>query len=190
MGSKRFSSVVCVILLSSASVWAADTIDAPGAMTTTVSAVASSPSLPSSTEAAAMKPWVHTRMNEGLRSSVEVAYEIATQRVQEVESCNDLFAELGADSMETLASALYWPVKSYRDATKLCGGRTLAFTVVGSPMTFICADFDRLSDQDAAKIIIHEALHTAGLKESPQYRGHGIKTSREINSMVAKSCHF
>ena len=34
------------------------------------------------------------------------------------------------------------------------------------------------------------ALHTAGLKESPQYRGHGIKTSHEINSMVSKNCHF
>lgn len=190
MGSKRVSSVCCCVFLSAAGALAADKIDSPNAATTTVSAKASSGPLPSSTEGVAIQPWIHTRMTNGLRSSVEVGYEIATQRVQEVESCSDLFAELGVDGKEVLARALYWPVFSHRDATKLCGGRNLAFTVVGSPMTFICSDFERLSDQEAAKIIIHEALHTAGLKESPQYRGHGVKTSREINTMVAKNCHF
>ena len=190
MGTKRFTTVFCVVVLSTAGAWAADNVDSPKASTTAVLAAASTTSLPSSTEVVSTEPWIHTRMNDGLRSSVEVGYEIATQRVQEVESCSDLFAELGVDGKETLASALYWPVFNYRDAEKLCGGRNLAFTVVGSTMTFICADFDRLSDQDAAKIIIHEALHTAGLKESRQYRGRGIKTSREINSMVAKSCNF
>ena len=190
MGAKRITTVFVVVVLSTAGAWAADNVDSPNASTTTVLAATSSTSLPSSTEVVAIEPRIHTRMNDGLRDSVDVAYEIAAQRVQEVESCSDLFSGLGVDALETLASAHYMPVFSYRDAKELCGGRTLAFTVVGSPLTFICTDFERLSDQDAAKIIIHEALHTAGLKESPQYRGRGIKTSREINSMVAKSCHF
>jgi hypothetical protein len=135
-----------------------------------------------------IQPWIHTRMNYGLRSSVEVAYEIAAQRVQEVESCSRLFAELGADAVQILGGSYYWPVISYRDAKQLCDGRNAAFTLVGSPMVFVCDEFERLSYQDAATIIIHEALHTAGLKERPQYRGIGVKTSREISSMVAKNC--
>ena len=190
MGAKRSTTVLFVCLLSTAGAWGAETIENPSAATTTAAALASSASIPSSTEVVAIEPWIHTRMDDGLRSSVEAGYEIATRRVQDVGSCSDLFAELGVDGRETLASALYWPVFSHRDAKELCGGRNLAFTVVGSPMTFICSDFERLSDQDAAKIIIHEALHTAGLKERPQYRGHGVMTSREITAMVAKNCHF
>jgi hypothetical protein len=138
--------------------------------------------------AAEIQPWIHTRMNDGLRSRVEAAYEIAAQRVQEVESCSRLFAELGADAVQILGGSYYWPVISYRDAKQLCNGRNAAFTTVGSPMVFVCDEFERLSYQDAATIIIHEALHTAGLKERPQYRGIGVKTSREISSMVAKNC--
>lgn len=190
MGAKRFTTVFCFVVLSTAGVWAADNIDPSVALTGTELAAASSNALPSSTEVVEIEPWIHTRMNDGLRERIAVGFEIATNRVQEVETCSDLFVELGVNAMETLDGTLYMPVFTYRDAKKVCGGRNLAFTFVGSPMTFICADFERLSDQDAAKIIIHEALHTAGLKESPQYRGRGVKTSREINSMVAKSCHF
>lgn len=135
-----------------------------------------------------IKPWIHTLMNNDLRSSIEVAYDLAVQRVLEVESCSRLFAELGADAVQILGGSYYWPVISYRDAKQLCDGRNAAFTLVGSPMVFVCGEFKRLSYQDAATIIIHEALHTAGLKERPQYRGNGVKSSREISSMVAKSC--
>jgi hypothetical protein len=188
MGSKRFTTVFCLVVLATANVQAAAQIESQNAATQKVASVVSSTTLPSSTEAAEVEPWIHPRMNDGLHERVAVGFEIAAELVQEVDSCSDLFADLGVDALETLASALYWPVISYRDAKEICRGRNLAFTTVGSGMTFICADFEKLSSQDAAVVIIHEALHTAGLKEKPQYRGRGIKTSREINSMVTKSC--
>ena len=126
-------------------------------------------------------------MDERLRESVEVAFEIAAQRVQEVESCSDLFAEFGVDAMETLDKAVYMPVFSRHKVKKVCG-RNLAYTFVGGPSTFICPKFGRVSDQHAAMVIIHEALHIAGLEESPT--NPGAMTSQQINSMVAKNCLF
>jgi hypothetical protein len=198
MGASRSITCVVVSVFCAASAWAADGFEQKVAGTSSAMVIpAAGDALVenaayqlSSEEGAPLQPWIHPRMNDGLRARVEMAFDIAAQRVQGAEACAELFTEFGVDATETLGSALYWPVLSFRDAKKLCGGRNLAFTFVGSPMTFICTDFERLSDQDAAVIIIHEALHTAGLKESPQYRGHGVKTSREINSMVAKSCHF
>ena len=126
MGSKRFPSVFCVVVLSTASALAADNIDSHVASTTAVLAVPSSNSLPSSTGVVEIEPWIHTRMNDGLRDSVEVAFEIAAQRVQEVEACAELFTELGVDAMDTLGSALYMPLFTYRDIKEICGRRILA----------------------------------------------------------------
>jgi hypothetical protein len=187
MGSKRSAFVVCVVVLSTVGAWAGDKTDSHVASTTSVPAVPSSNSLPSSTAANEIDPWIHPRMNDGLRDSVEMAFEIAAQRVKEVESCAELYTELGADAMETLANAVYVPVLSYRDVKEFCD-RNLAFTFVGSRVTYICPDFESLSEQRAAMVIVHEALHNAGLKEKPQYAR--AKTSHAIDSLVAKSCRF
>jgi hypothetical protein len=144
----------------------------------------------SAEEGAPSQPWIHPRMNDGLRARVKVAFEIAVKRAKEVEACAALFTEFEAEATETLGDALYWPVLSYRDVKELCGGRNLAFTRVGTRLTFICPDFERVSDQRAAQIIIHEALHNVGLKERPQYAGVGVKSPAQIDSMVAKACEF
>jgi hypothetical protein len=198
MGASRSIACGIVSVFCAVSAWAEDGIDQKVASTssTVVVPAAADASVEgaahqlSTEEGALLQPWVHPRMNDGLRARVEVAFEIAAQRVQEAEACAELFSELGVDAAETLGSALYWPVMSYRDVTELCRRRNLAFTFVGSPMTFVCPDFERVSDQRAAMVIIHEALHNAGLKERPQYAGVGVKSSAAIDSMVAKACEF
>ena len=187
MALKRFASVFCVVVLSTAGAWAGDKIDSLVASTSSVLAVPYSNSLPSSTGVVEIEPLIHARMNDGLRESVETAFEIAAQRAKDVGSCAELFSEFEVGAVETLGSAFYVPVLSYRDVKEYCD-RNLAFTTVGARVTYICPDFEGLSDQDAAKVIIHEALHSAGLEESPQYRR--AKTSREIDSMVVKNCRF
>jgi len=187
MALKRIASAVFVVVLSTAGAWAGDKIDSQVASITSVLAEPSSNSLPSSTGVVEIEPLIHARMNDGLRESVETAFEIAARRVKEVESCTALYTELGAGAMETLANAFYVPVLSYRDVKEYCD-RTLAFTMVGSRVTYICPDFEGLSDQRAAKVIIHEALRNAGLKEKPQYPR--AKTSHAIDLMVAKNCQF
>ncbi len=171
MGARR--SIVCVVILFStiATTWAADSIEMQVSIAVNET----------------VQPWIHGGMNDGLRDSVEVAFEIAAQRVQEIETCSDLFAEFGVDAMEALDKAVYMPVFSSHKVKKVCG-RNLAYTFVGAPTTFICPKFERVSDQHAAMVLIHEALHTAGLEEAPTTPG--AKTSQQINSMVAKSCRF
>lgn len=187
MGAKRLTTVFCVFVLSTTGVWAADRLDSSNASNSTALATTSSTSLPSPSEVVTVEPWIHGGMDEGLRDSIEVAFEIAAQRVQEVESCSDLFREFGIEATEVLDRAVYMPIFSRHKVKKVCG-RNLAYTFVGAPSTFICPKFERVSDQHAAMVIIHEALHTAGLEEAPT--NPGAKTSQQINSMVAKSCHF
>ena len=166
-------SVVCVVILVSSVVttWALDSIEMQ----------------PSAAVNESVQPWIHGGMNDGLRDSVKVAFEIAAQRVQEIETCTDLFAEFGVDAMEALDRPVYMPVFSRHKVKNVCG-RNLAYTFVGAPSTFICPKFERVSDQHAAMVLIHEALHTAGLEEAPTTPG--AKTSQQINSIVAKSCRF
>lgn len=62
---------------------------------------------------------------------------------------------------------------------------TVAFTTPGSRVVFVCASqFVRLRRRDprqAEYIVIHEALHTLGLREDPP-------TSREITQRVEARC--
>jgi len=58
--------------------------------------------------------------------------------------------------------------------------------MVGGGPVRVCRDFSRLSDSQAAMVIIHEALHHAGLTEYPQ-DPNGM-TSNQINGMVAEQC--
>ena len=46
----------------------------------------------------------------------------------------------------------------------------------------------RLSDERAAMLVVHEALHHAGLSEKPLNRR--CMTSLEINTLVGKKCRF
>ena len=198
MGASRSIACVVVSVFAAVSAWAAEGTDqvvvesksaevVPAADGTSVEPAARRSS---AVEEAPSRPWIHQRMTDALRARVEVAFEIAVQRAHEVKACAELFTEFEADAQETLGDALYWPVRSYRDVKEHCGRRNLAFTVVGSRVTFICPDFERVSDLRAAQIIIHEALHNVGLKERPQYAGVGVKSPAAIDSMVAKACKF
>jgi len=69
MRAKRFTTVFCLIVLSTAGVWAADNVESFGTSTGTVPAAASSSSLPSSTKLVEIDAWIHARMNVGLRST-------------------------------------------------------------------------------------------------------------------------
>jgi hypothetical protein len=61
----------------------------------------------------------------------------------------------------------------------------LAFTNVGGDTVYVCAgQFSRVAERDPASadiVLIHEALHTLGLRENPP-------TSREITARVLLRC--
>jgi hypothetical protein len=111
-------------------------------------------------------------------------YGIALKKVHKVESCADLFSRLGADGIEVLSGTTYTFAKSKR-AAEICADAN-AFTTVGGSTVWICGGFGWLTEKDAAKVLIHEALHDAGLGEQPS--DPDGPTPEEIDAMVKKKC--
>ena len=98
-----------------------------------------------------------------------------------------MFQELGADSSEILSKSLYFPAGP--DEERAICRRTigaLAFTSVRSSVTRLCLKFSSLRVHEAARLILHEALHHAGMSEAPHTEG--ALNSHQINLLVSKNC--
>ena len=144
-----------------------------------------------------IEPWIHKKMDPKVRTRLEAAFELAVERVSEVEACSDLFDRLGAAGVETLKSGLYFAVDSYHREIEMCRRNTsansrraqvLAYTKVGAASTWICSQFASVSTETAAIAVIHEALHHAGLTEKPFDRT--AMSSAAITKMVKRACEF
>jgi hypothetical protein len=121
-----------------------------------------------------------------LAAAVRDGRAVALDRLQERAECRDLFADHGADGVRLLRDASYRKADS-EEAGGLCGKGAAAFTRMRSGRTALCADsFQKLGRYRAAVVLLHEALHTAGLGEAPHPPG--AQTAREIDRMVRRSC--
>jgi hypothetical protein len=180
MSARRFAIVLCVVTFSATFAWSADEIE-----TSVLAAeVAVSSSSPGKTTD--ITPWIHPSMPSAVQKKLTVAFEIAVQRVEEVPQCEALFTKLGADAFETLKTGLYFPATPARE-TNACK-RSYAQTFVGDAPTWICRRITGYSDEQAAMVVIHEALHHAGLPEKPHDRK--AMTSAQINDMVRANCRL
>ena len=131
------------------------------------------------------EPRIDPGMSDNNRERLGSSFQIAVDRVQEVPECREMFTKLGADGIETVAKIYFTPIGVREARAEICNG-SVAYTFVGGGPTWLCRKFSRLSDKQAAMIIIHEALHHAGLTERP--RDPNGMTSAGINKMVSKSC--
>jgi hypothetical protein len=125
-------------------------------------------------------------MTDRVERTLRDAFPVAVQRVREVDSCRDLFTQLGADGVETLTSTVYRPARSERDRGICEAADAAAFTVVDRSHTRLCARFGGRPRQTAAMILIHEALHSAGMTEQPH--DPDALSSFQINRLVRRSC--
>lgn len=151
------------------------------------SAIPETFALASAVSVAEIEPWISNRMPHKARAKLEAAFDLALQRLREVPECAELFRRLGADGVEMLRTALYFPIGSPTKEVEMCGTAD-AFTYVGDAPTFLCRKFYRLTDERAAMVVVHEALHHAGLTEWPS-DPEGMK-SIAINQMVSEGCGF
>jgi hypothetical protein len=163
---------------------AADSVEAKEGAARVISLPRGVPVSTASTEMAA--PWIHPLMPAPVRDKIKTAFAIAVARVTAVPECADLFSRLGADAMETLKTGLYFPASLPKE-TSICR-RSMAQTYVGGAPTWICRRISSYSDEHVALVVIHEALHHAGLTEKPQDRN--AMSSGEINTMVRRECRF
>lgn len=148
------------------------------------SAEVASPATIAADESTKRVPWIHSKTRPKVEEKIRSGFLLAEQQIREVPECRELFTRLGADGIETLRKTLYFPASAYREST-LCT-RAVAVTNVGAAPTVVCSHIARYKNEEAAKVLIHEALHHAGLTEAPQ--DPDAMTSRVINQMVKKSC--
>lgn len=142
-----------------------------------------------SSAACADSPWIHSGMTTAVRDKIEVAYAVAVERLSRVPACRELFAQLGGDGEHLLATSLYLPMPNVREELAICRGRKAhAATMVGAASTFICPSFGRIPDDRAAMVLIHEALHHAGLNEYPH--DPNAMRSSQISALVGRSCRL
>ena len=121
-----------------------------------------------------------------LTQAVRTARTIAIRRVGELEACQELFAAHGADGVRILLDSDYRAAQA-GEAGGLCEKGASAFTGMTTGRTAVCADsFLKLQPHVRAIVLLHEALHVAGLGQHPQHPG-GM-TPREIDGMVSRSC--
>lgn len=133
--------------------------------------------------------WPEPRIAPGMASNhrftFNAAFREALERIHEYEACRGLFAGLNLDGIRALRLTRYRSAESKSDLAH-CRRGAKAVTGVGRGQTRICATFARLSRNAKATILIHEALHTAGMSESPQ--DPAAPTAREITLSVKSAC--
>ena len=157
---------------------------APAAITSTSASVAISP--PLEVDSAEITPWIHPNMPATVADKLEAGFRLAVARVRDVPECSALFATLGADAVETLATGLYFPTNVQRELVAC--KRSMAQTIVGSAPTWICRSITAYPDETVAAFLIHEALHHAGLPEDAT--GRTAKSSGSITRTVTKQCRL
>jgi hypothetical protein len=131
------------------------------------------------------RPRVSGRLPVDLNRGLEDGWTLAPRRLGDRPECRGLFEALGADGVGTMRASIYYQPPSEYVRQGACRG-TAALTRVGSPATVLCPGFGRLNPRAAAAVLLHEALHHAGLEEYPPTPG--ALTSPEITRLVEERC--
>ena len=169
--------------------WASDSVESGAPMEPPeVAAVATTAVGSASVDGGAQticKPTISSKVALKDQRKISDGFEVALERVREVPECREMFGELGANATDALAKLVFIPIGRAEARGNVCRGVS-AYTLHGGGPIWVCRQFSKLSDTQAAMIIIHEALHHAGLTEHPQDPD-GM-TSAVINQMVMKQC--
>ncbi len=181
MAARLVVLCVCASTVMISSAWATDTVDSVANLSAREATAAPADTGPR----ASLEPRINAEMSAKNRDQLVVGFQVAVEKVREVQGCSELFTGLGADGIDTLGKVYFFPIGYHEAKANVCHG-SIAYTLVGGGPTWVCRDFWRLTDREAAMIIIHEALHHAGLPERP--RDPDAMTSTAINKMVAKNC--
>jgi hypothetical protein len=117
--------------------------------------------------------------------TVKIAFRGAVKRIRKEESCSALFDTLMFDGLQALGRSRYNRPQSQWEQRQ-CAPGIAAYTVVGSNRVVVCTHFQRLDRRVQSAVLIHEALHTAGLSEAPL--DPEAMTAAEIQFMVEEAC--
>ena len=133
----------------------------------------------------AVEPYLAQGLAPEVARKLRLGFEKAISLARGAGQCGALFRDLNADPVELLSSTRYYAAE-LAWGKQACPDGVFAATQVGSRVTMLCAGFGRVSRDMAAVVVLHEALHFAGLRERP--RDPGAMSSNEINNLVKKRC--
>jgi hypothetical protein len=119
-----------------------------------------------------------------LKVKLRAAFLTALDRVRRGAECRALFEPLEADGAEMLTRSIYARASAGMEAT-WCR-HSVAGTNVGNRTVFLCRRFATLPVEEAATILIHEAMHWAGMSENHLDRS--SPSGDQISSMVRRAC--
>ena len=119
-----------------------------------------------------------------LKVKLKAAFLTALDRVRRGAECRALFDPLEADGADMLTRSIYARASAGMEAT-WCR-HSVAGTNVGNRTVFLCRRFGTLPVEEAATILIHEAMHWAGMSEN--HLEQGSPTGEQISSMVRRAC--
>jgi len=176
MGTKKSTRLLIIGMLAA--------MHTPGFASEPRDRLGNSPSTNSAPEAALPAAWISSQIPAPVRSRVESSFALATLRLKDLPECAGLFSDFGANGLEVLSSTLYYPASAAQEK-RACRG-AWGYTTVGTAPTYLCRRFSRMSEKKGAMILIHEALHHAGMGEFPQDRN--ALSSAAINSLVEDAC--
>ncbi len=132
-------------------------------------------------------PSVRDALRPAVLHSLAQAYPLAVRQVRSIASCRALFERLGADPVRVLMNSRYEAARPEHESPNgPCQRGVAAVTAVGSPEVRLCRNFGSLPTTGATLILLHEALHYAGLGEWPS--DPKAMTPHQINLMVRDSC--
>lgn len=129
-------------------------------------------------------PWTHPSLYRAARESLAEAVALAVRQLRAHPACRGLFEAFGEDAEKILARSRYYAA-TVEQEQRVCRA-TYAFTTVRGRKVGLCRSFHSLPRERAAVIVLHEALHHAGLNERPPHPD-GMDTW-QINKLVARSC--
>jgi hypothetical protein len=132
-----------------------------------------------------LRPNVRLGVAPAVAMKLRAGFDLALDRVERESACRALFADLGGEAREALGGTLYYGSTPAQE-----DGRcryAYAVTQIGSAVTWVCQrNFVEVGLEHAARILIHEALHRAGLPERPQ--APDAMSAREIDRIIHTRC--
>lgn len=118
---------------------------------------------------------------------VRAGFRLAFERIGQFPTCGALFAGLDLDGTTALSSTSYSSPRPGPERA-LCDRGALAVTRAGRSEIRLCSRLTNLATEGVAAILIHEALHTAGLGEWPD--DPAAPTSAAITRAVLRACQL
>ncbi len=128
---------------------------------------------------------VSRRVPAEVWARLATAFDEAERLVLARPECEALFHPYDLPALTALDFSIYYPANPYEEAT-VCRHAVAFARVVGGPI-HLCRRFAVLNDEQAARTVLHEALHRAGLGEC--FTDPNGLLPMQVQDMVRTACN-